>query len=71
MTRALMRRLEKLEKMKQMQPAAVGKRHWIIGETDEELDAKEAEVRASPEWREGDTFTRWRIVDPPLRRSAA
>jgi hypothetical protein len=67
MSKAVERRLARLEQLEQKQPTTSGKGHWIIGKTNEELDAREAEVRASAEWQEGDTFTRWRIVAPPGR----
>ena len=60
MSRALYRRLERLE---QRQPDP-GRWHQIMGHSDEELDAREAELKASEAWREGDYIIVTRIVSP-------
>jgi hypothetical protein len=60
MNRALKRRLERLE---QRQPDP-GRWHQIIGHSDEELTAQEAELKASEAWREGDHIIEIRIVSP-------
>ncbi len=62
MTRNLMRRLEKLEQAK---PAVVRRWHWIIEETQQELEAQAAALRTSPEWRDGDGLLCRLIADPP------
>ncbi len=70
MTRALNRRMDKLEQA--MVPTAeawTGKGHWLVGGSREELDEKEATLRASPEWQEGDRIVRWRVVDPKAMRA--
>ena len=60
MSRALHRRLEKLE---QRRPDP-GRWHQIMGQSDEELAAREAELKASEAWREGDHIIVTRIVSP-------
>jgi hypothetical protein len=60
MSRALHRRLERLE---QRQPDPV-RWHQIMGHSDEELAAREAELKASEAWREGDYIIVTRIVSP-------
>ncbi len=68
MTRALIRRVEKLEQtMVTTAHARTGKGHWLIGKSHEELDAKEAALRSSPDWQDGNNIVRWRIVDPRRR----
>ena len=54
MSRALKRRLERLE---QRQPDP-GRWHQIMGHSDEELAAQEAELKASAVWRDGDHSSR-------------
>ncbi len=52
MTRATLKRVEKLEQtMATTAEAWSGKGHWLVGKSREELDAKEAALRASPEWQ--------------------
>jgi hypothetical protein len=60
MSRALHRRLDKLEK-RQPDP---GKWHQIMGHSDEELAARDAELKASDAWREGDHIIAIRFVSP-------
>ena len=60
MSRALHRRLERLE---QRQPDP-GRWHQIMGHSDEELAAQEVELKASARWREGDHIIVTRIVSP-------
>jgi hypothetical protein len=60
MNRALHRRLERLE---QRQPDP-GRWHQIMGHSEEELAAQEAELKASEAWREGDRIIVTRIVSP-------
>ena len=60
MSRALHRRLERLE---QRQPDP-SRWHQIMGHSDEELAAREAELKASAVWREGDHIIATRIVSP-------
>jgi hypothetical protein len=60
MSRALHRRLERLE---QRQPDP-GRWHQIVGHSDEELAAREAELKASKAWREGDHIVAIRVVSP-------
>ena len=68
MTRSLMRRLDKLEQiMTTTAEARTGKGHWLISEKGEDLEAKEAALRASEAWEDGDHITHWVIVDPPQR----
>jgi hypothetical protein len=68
MTRALIRRVEKLEQtMVTTAEARTGKGHWLISEKGEDRKAKEAALRASAAWTEGDWITRWVVVDPPQR----
>ena len=70
MTRALNRRMDKLEQaMVVTAETWTGKGHWLVGESREELDAKEASLRASPEWQDGDRIVRWRVVDPKAMRA--
>ena len=71
MSRALERRLERLERLKASNAWWLhGQCHTIMGDTDEELEAKEAELKASPRWTEGDRLIAIRFVDPVPRRSA-
>ncbi len=67
LSRALIRRLEKLERTK-----LSDSRRWhrIIGETEEDLDAQAMALRSSPGWSEGDGIIRRLIVDPPMRAAA-
>ena len=66
MTRALIRRVEKLEQtMITAADARTGKGHWLISEKDEDLKAKEAALQASAAWEDGDWITHWVVVDPP------
>ncbi len=70
MTRALIRRMDKLEDaMATTAETWTGKGHWLVGESREELDTKEAALRASPEWQDGDRIVRWRVVDPKAMRA--
>ncbi len=70
MARATLKRVEKLEQaMVVTAGTGTGKGHWLIGESSEELDAKEAALRASPEWLDGDRIVRWRVVDPKAMRA--
>ncbi len=68
--RSLMARLEKLERACQSTTSLSRKWHRIIGDTEAELDAKAAEVRASDAWRPGDSFIRRLIVYPAHREPA-
>ncbi len=71
MTRALIRRVEKLEQtMVSTAEVRTGKGHWLISEKGEDREAKEAALRASPEWQDGDWITHWVVVAPPQRDSA-
>jgi hypothetical protein len=65
MSRALHRRLEKLE---QRQPHP-GRWHQIMGYSDEELAAQEAELKTSEVWREGDQIIVTRFVSPEQGRA--
>ena len=68
MTHALIRRVEKLEQtMVTMADARTDKGHWLISEKGEDLEAKEAALRASEAWNEGDRIIHWVGVDPPPR----
>ncbi len=70
MIRALIRRVEKLEQtMVTTAEARMGKGHWLISEKGEDREAKEAALRASEEWEEGDWITHWIVVDPPQRNA--
>ena len=69
MSRALAIRLRKLEQQRQ-RPEPAGKWHRIIGDSKEELDAKRAVLRTSPEWQEGD-HTIERLIIHPAARAAA
>ena len=70
MTRSLMRRLDKLEQtMTTTAEARMGKGHWLISEKWEDREAKEAALRASKEWEEGDHITHWVVVHPPRRNA--
>jgi hypothetical protein len=60
MSRALHRRLERLE---QRRPDP-GRWHQIMGHSDEELAAQEVELKASAGWRDGDHIIAIRIVSP-------
>ncbi len=71
MTRALIRRVEKLEQtMVSTAEVRTGKGHWLISEKGEDRKAKEAALRASETWNEGDWITHWVVVDPPPRNVA-
>jgi hypothetical protein len=65
MSRALHRRLEKLE---QRQPDP-GRWHQIMGHSDEELAAQEAELKTSEVWRNGDHIIVTRFVTPEQGRA--
>jgi hypothetical protein len=67
MSRALQKRLEKVERL--ISPAALrAKWHRLIGDSEEELATKRTALMASPEWQEGDHTVEHLIVDPrPLR----
>ncbi len=68
MSSATERRLAKLEQtMTTTAEARAGKGHWLISEKGEDLKAKEAALRASEEWEDGDHITHWVVVDPPRR----
>ncbi len=70
MNRTTERRLAQLEQaLVTTADARTGKGHWLIGKSHEELDAKEAALRSSPDWQDGDSIVRWRIVAPELRRA--
>jgi hypothetical protein len=63
MSRALQKRLEKVER--QMPPPAPrGKWHRLIGDSKAELATKRAALTASTEWQEGDHTIERLIVDP-------
>ena len=47
--------------------ARTGKGHWLISEKGEDREAKEAALRASEAWEDGDWITHWIVVDPPRR----
>ncbi len=66
MSRTILSRLERIETS--LKPAQSWRCHTIMGDTDEELAAKEADLKASPEWQEGDNLIAIRFVDPPQRR---
>lgn len=71
MTRALIRRVDKLEQaMATTVQAETGKGHWIVVQPDEDPAQKIAALRASPEWEEGDRFMMWRVVVPKPWRTA-
>ncbi len=71
MTRATLKRVEKLEQtMVTTAETWTGKGHWLVGESPQELDAKEAALRASPEWQDGDRIVRWLVIDPRATRAA-
>ncbi len=63
MSRALQKRLEKVERQKPP-PAPRGKWHRLIGVSEEELLVKRAALMASTEWQEGDHTIERLIVDP-------
>ncbi len=65
MSRALQKRLEKLERQVPP-PAARGRWHRLIGKSDDELLVKRAALMASTEWQEGDNTIERLIVDPQL-----
>ncbi len=67
MSRARIRRLERLEQTK-----LPDSRRWhrIIGETGEDLDAQVMALRSSPGWSKGDGIIRRLIVDPPMGAAA-
>ncbi len=68
MTRATLKRVEKLEQtMVTTAEAWTGKGHWLISEKGEDRKAKEAALRASEAWTDGDWITHWVVVDPPRR----
>ena len=68
MTRALIRRVEKLEQiMVTTADARTGRGHWLISEKGEDREAKEATLRASAAWNERDWIIHWVVVDPPQR----
>ncbi len=68
MSRAMMKRVGKLEQtMATTAEVWSGKAHTLISEKWEDREAKEAALRASPEWQDGDRITHWIIVDPPQR----
>ena len=69
MSRTLERRLERVEAS--LKPAQSWRCHTLMGDTHEELATKEAELRASPEWQEGDNLILIRFVDPAETRGAA
>lgn len=61
MTRGnVLTRLERLENA--LKPPAVWRCHRIMGYSEEELAAKEADLKASPEWQEGDHLIAIRFV---------
>ena len=68
MSRTLETRLRKVEARR---PPGVGRWHRIIGDTDEELAEKRAELMASPTWTEGDGIIERLIVSPPRWEAAA
>ena len=71
MTRATLKRVEKLEQtLAATAETWIGKGHWLVGESREELDAQEAALRASPEWQDGDRIVRWLAIDPKATRAA-
>ena len=58
-------RLRKLERSKHSaDPWMSGQCHLIKGHSREELAAKEAELKASPLWSEGDRLIAVRFVSP-------
>ncbi len=63
MSRALQKRLEKMERQIPP-PASRAKWHRLIGGSEEELAAKRAALIASPEWQEGDHTIEHLIVNP-------
>lgn len=72
MTRALIRRVDKLEQaMATTVQTEMGKGHWLVGHSREELDAKETALRASPEWQDGDRMVKWLVIDPKAMRATA
>ena len=61
MTRGnILTRLERLEEA--LKPPPVWRCHTIMGDTDEELSAREAELKASADWQEGDHLIAIRFV---------
>jgi hypothetical protein len=62
MTRTSERRLEWLEAA--LKPVQAWRCHTIMGHSREELAAKQAELTASPLWREGDRLIAIRFVTP-------
>ena len=70
MSRALQKRLEKVERL-MPPPAPRGKWHRLIGDSKAELATKRAALIASPEWQEGDNLIAIRFVDPAETRGAA
>ena len=62
MTRTSERRLEWLEAA--LKPVQAWRCHTIMGHSREELAAKEAELKASPLWSEGDRLIAVRFVSP-------
>ncbi len=70
MSKSVERRLTRLEQaMTTTAEARTGKGHWLISEKGEDREAKEAALRASEEWEEGDWITHWIVVDPPQRNA--
>jgi lipase chaperone LimK len=59
MNRSTLRRLEALE---QEAPQDTGKWHIILVASDEEEEQKTAELKASPNWPEGDNLMVIRLV---------
>ncbi len=68
MSKSMERRLTRLEQtMTTPAEGRTGKGHWLISEKGEDREAKEAALRASEAWEDGDHITHWVIVDPPQR----
>ncbi len=68
MSKSMERRLTRLEQtMTTPAEARTGKGHWLISEKWEDREAKEAALRASEAWEDGDWITHWIVVDPPRR----
>jgi hypothetical protein len=61
MSRAMLKRLESLE---QKTARHDGKYHLVFGHSLEELEAGEQDLKASPEWREGDSTIAVHFVSP-------
>ncbi len=62
MTRTSERRLERLEAA--LKPVQAWRCHTIMGHSHEELEAKKAELMASPEWSEDHYLIAIRFVSP-------